>query len=59
MDHLKLKLNRDTYQHLKIKFNGDEKAINDFVNKVLTKELATVRNNKNTTVNKKNNKAIS
>ena len=49
MDHLKLKLDEGIYQYLKTKFNGDEKAINDFVNKVLTKELAKTRINKNTT----------
>ena len=52
MNHLKLELDENTYQYLKIKFNGDEKAMGDFVNKILTKELAKVRNNKSTTDNK-------
>ena len=56
MNHLKLELDENTYQYLKIKFNGDEKAMGDFVNKILTKELAKVHNNKSTTDNKDDQK---
>ena len=30
MSYLKLKLDDDTYQYLKVKFDGDINAINDF-----------------------------
>jgi hypothetical protein len=39
MNHVKLKLNKDTYQKLKIKFNGDIKAMEEFVKKTITKEI--------------------
>ena len=51
MNHLKLELDEDTYQYLKTKFKGDEKAMSDFVNKILTHELAKARNKKSTTDN--------
>ena len=43
MNSLKLKLDKDTFQYLKIKFNGDIKAMEDFVKKVLTKEIERAR----------------
>ena len=43
MNSLKLKLDKDTFQYLKIKFNGDIKAMEDFVKKTLTKEIERAR----------------
>ena len=43
MNSLKLKLDKDTFQYLKIKFNGDIKAMEDFAKKVLTKEIEKAR----------------
>ena len=54
MNHLKIELDKDTYQYLKAKFNGDEKAMGDFVNKILTNKLAKARNKKSTTDNNDN-----
>ena len=39
MNYLKLKLDDDTYQYLKDKFDGDINAIEDFVKKTLSKEI--------------------
>ena len=39
MNYLKLKLDDDTYQYLKDKFDGDMNAIEDFVKKTLSKEI--------------------
>ena len=39
MQYLKLKLDDDTYQYLKVKFNGDKNAIEGFVKKILSKEI--------------------
>ncbi len=39
MNQLKLKLDKDTYQQLRIKFNGDIKAMEDFAKKTITKEV--------------------
>ena len=39
MSYLKLKLDDDTYQYLKDKFDGDINAIEDFVKKTLSKEI--------------------
>ncbi len=43
MNYLKLKLDDDTYQYLKDKFDGDINAIEDFVKKTLSKEIAKTR----------------
>ena len=43
MSSLKLKLDKDTFQYLKIKFNGDIKAMEDFVKKILTNEIERAR----------------
>ena len=39
MNQLKLNLDKYTYQQLKIKFNGDIKAMEDFAKKTITKEI--------------------
>jgi len=43
MNYLKLKLDDDTYQYLKDKFDGDINAIEDFVKKTLSKEIKKTR----------------
>ena len=43
MNSLKLNLDKDTYQYLKIKFKGDIKAMEDFAKKTLTKEIERAR----------------
>ena len=43
MNYLKLKLDDDTYQYLKDKFDGDINAIEDFVKKILSKEIEKIR----------------
>ena len=43
MNYLKLKLDDDTYQYLKDKFDGDINAIEDFVKKALSKEIEKTR----------------
>ncbi len=43
MNYLKLKLDDDTYQYLKVKFDGDINAIEDFVKKILSKEIEKIR----------------
>jgi len=43
MNYLKLKLDDDTYQYLKDKFDGDINAIEDFVKKTLSKEIEKIR----------------
>jgi len=43
MNYLKLKLDDDTYQYLKDKFDGDINAIEDFVKKILSKEVEKTR----------------
>ena len=43
MSYLKLKLDDDTYQYLKDKFDGDINAIEDFVKKILSKEIEKTR----------------
>ena len=43
MKYLKLKLDDDTYQYLKDKFDGDINAIEDFVKKTLSKEIKKTR----------------
>ena len=43
MKYLKLKLDDDTYQYLKDKFDGDINAIEDFVKKTLSKEIKKKR----------------
>ena len=42
MKQLRLELNEKTYQQLKTKFKGDEKAICDFAIKVLNDELSKI-----------------
>ena len=39
MNSLKLKLDKGTFQYLKTKFNGDIKAMEDFVKKTLSNEI--------------------
>jgi len=43
MNSLKLKLDKDTYQYLKIKFNGDINAMEDFAKKTLANEIEKER----------------
>ena len=43
MNSLKLKLDKDTYQYLKIKFNGDINAMEDFAKKTLAKKFEKER----------------
>ena len=43
MNYLKLKLDDDTYQYLKVKFGGDINAMEDFVKKTLSKEIEKTR----------------
>jgi len=43
MNYLKLKLDEDTYQYLKDKFDGDKNAIEDFVKKILCNEIKKAR----------------
>ena len=43
MNYLKLKIDDDTYQYLKDKFDGDINAIEDFVKKTLSKEIEKTR----------------
>ena len=39
MNYLKLKLDDETYQYLKVKFDGDINAMEDFVKKTLSNEI--------------------
>ena len=43
MSYLKLKLDDDTYQYLKDKFDGDINSIEDFVKKTLSNEIKKKR----------------
>ena len=43
MNYLKLKLDDDTYQYLKVKIDVDINAIEDFVKKTLSKEIEKTR----------------
>ena len=43
MNYLKLKLDDDTYQYLKVKFDGDINAMEDFVKKILSNEIKKKR----------------
>ena len=43
MNYLKLKLDDETYQYLKVKFGGDINAIEDFIKKTLSKEIEKTR----------------
>ena len=52
MNYLKLKLDDDTYQYLKDKFNGDTNSIEDFVKKILSKEIEKTRLDPNDSKNK-------
>ena len=47
MDSLKLKLDKDTYQYLKLKFNGDVNAMEDFAKNILTQQVDKERLKKN------------
>ena len=53
MNYLKLKLDDDTYQYLKVKFDGDINAMEDFVKKILSNEIKKKHLNPNET-DKKN-----
>ena len=43
MNYLKLKLDDVTYKYLKNKFDGDINAIEDFIKKILSKEIEKTR----------------
>ena len=43
MNYLKLKLDDATYQYLKDKFDGDINAIENFIKKILSKEIEKTR----------------
>ena len=43
MNYLKLKLDDETYQYLKVKFGGDINAMEDFVKKILSNEIKNMR----------------
>ena len=54
MKYLKLKLDEKTYQNLKTKFKGDEKAMCDFaVNALNDKLVKSFTNNSNSSSDKK------
>ena len=53
MNYLKLKLDDETYQYLKVKFGGDINAMENFVKKTLSKEIKKTRLDSND-VEKKN-----
>ena len=54
MDSLKLKLDKDTYQYLKLKFNGDVNAMEDFAKNILTQQVDKERLKKNKDKDKEN-----
>ena len=54
MKHLELELDDDSYQRLKIKFNGDEKAMSAFAAKIITDKLAKLYADKSKTGSDKN-----
>ena len=43
MNFIKLKLDDATYQYLKDRFDGDVNLIEDFINKMLSKEIKKIR----------------
>jgi len=43
MNYLKLKLDDETYQYLKVKFGGDINAMENFVKKTLSNEIKKTR----------------
>ena len=43
MNFIKLKLDDDTYQYLKDRFDGDVNLIEDFIKKILSKEIKKIR----------------
>ena len=43
MNYLKLKLDDETYQYLKVKFGGDINAMEDFVKKILSNKIKKIR----------------
>ena len=43
MNFIKLKLDDDTYQYLKDRFDGDVNLIEDFIKKMLSKEIKKIR----------------
>ena len=55
MNYLKLKLDDDTYQYLKDKFDGDINAMEDFVKKTLSKEIEKTRLDPNDSEKKNTN----
>ena len=55
MKDFKLELSDETYHRLKIKFQGDEIAIRNFINEVLSNALAEPPTDKNVMVSKKKN----
>ena len=60
MNFIKLKLDDATYQYLKDRFDGDVNLIEDFIKKMLSKEIKKIRldpndlDKKNTSDNLKN-----
>ena len=55
MNYLKLKLDDETYQYLKVKFDGDINAMEDFVKKTLSKEIEKIRRDSNDAEKKNTN----
>ncbi len=43
MNYLKLKLDDEIYQYLKVKFDGDINAMEDFAKKTLSNEIKKIR----------------
>ena len=43
MNFIKLKLDDDTYQYLKDRFDGDVNLIEDFIKNMLSKEIKKIR----------------
>ena len=53
MNFIKLKLDDATYQYLKDRFDGDVNLIEDFIKKILSKEIKKIRLDPND-IDKKN-----
>ena len=47
MNFIKLKLDDATYQYLKDRFDGDVNLIEDFIKKILSKEIKKIRQDPN------------
>jgi len=58
MKHLKLELGDETYQRLKEKFKGNEKAMSDFAAKALTDELLKLSTDKSVADSEKDKAAL-